>query len=267
MTLTTLDVSNNTALRKLTANNTSITSLDLSQNPAVYYLAFKTNGLTSIDVSNLPLLNYLYCDENELTSIDVSQNPLLYTLSAPSNNLTSLNVANGANSTYLGTLNVTENPDLTCIQIDEAFTPTEWEKDTTAEYNTNCNCIVSIPDATFKAELLANTDINTTDDGEISCEEAAAVTEISVPNKNIADLTGIEAFTNLTKLTCSGNSLTTLDISANTALTYLNAFNNSLTSLDVSANTELYYLSFSNNSVTSYRCYAKSFIRNFIFFY
>ena len=163
MTLTTLDVSNNTALRKLTANNTGITSLDLSQNPAVYYLAFKTNGLTSIDVSNLPLLNYLYCDENELTSIDVSQNPLLYTLSAPSNNLTSLNVANGANSTYLGTLNVTENPDLTCIQIDEAFTPTEWEKDTTAEYNTNCGATANTVDENFNntINVFPNPIINT----------------------------------------------------------------------------------------------------------
>ena len=51
----------------------------------------------------------------------------------------------------------------------------------------------------------------------------------------------------LTWLTCSYNSLETLDISKNTALTQLDCSSNSLTTLDVSANTALTWLSCENN--------------------
>jgi len=50
---------------------------------------------------------------------------------------------------------------------------------------------------------------------------------------NIADLTGIEAFTALTHLYCMDNYLTSLDLSNNTALTNLKCNNNQLTNLDV----------------------------------
>ena len=58
---------------------------------------------------------------------------------------------------------------------------------------------VTIPDANFKAALVADTEINTNGDGEIQCAEAAAWTgTIDVSSKTISDLTGIEAFTNIT---------------------------------------------------------------------
>ena len=81
---------------------------------------------------------------------------------------------------------------------------------------------VTIPDANFKAALLANAAINTVDDGEISVAEAQAFTGLmNVSNKSISDMTGIEEFTNLTILRCYQNSISSLDISANTALTSL----------------------------------------------
>ena len=79
----------------------------------------------------------------------------------------------------------------------------------------------------------------------------ATVTGLDVGYQNIADLTGIEDFTVLTYLNCSGNQLTSLDISTNTALTDLNCFFNQLTSLDVSANTNLIELWCSENQLTS----------------
>lgn len=58
---------------------------------------------------------------------------------------------------------------------------------------------VNIPDANFKAALIANANINTNNDTEIQLTEATAYTgSISLYNKNIADLTGIEAFTGIT---------------------------------------------------------------------
>jgi len=69
--------------------------------------------------------------------------------------------------------------------------------------------IVNIPDQNFKNYLLANAAINTNGDSEIQLSEAQAFTgEIICNNKGIADLTGIEAFVNLTTLHCYNNSLT-----------------------------------------------------------
>ncbi|HNP53463.1 MAG TPA: hypothetical protein PKK69_02555, partial [Ferruginibacter sp.] len=114
------------------------------------------------------------------------------------------------------------------------------------------NCTVAIPDASFKAALVNNPGINTNNDGEIQCSEAAAYTgTLSVDNLNISDLTGIEAFTGITNLNCSGNNLSTLNISANTALTNLNCSNNQLTALNTSSNTQLTSLVCNINSIAS----------------
>jgi hypothetical protein len=65
-------------------------------------------------------------------------------------------------------------------------------------YNQN-EKIVNIPDANFKAYLVGNTNINTNGDTEIQVSEAAAFNGgINCGWMNIADLTGIEAFTALT---------------------------------------------------------------------
>jgi hypothetical protein len=100
--------------------------------------------------------------------------------------------------------------------------------------------IVHIPDANFKAALVGNSGINTNGDDEIQVSEAEAYDgTIDVDDQGIADMTGLEAFVNLTRLECSYNQLTNLDVSANTLLERLDCVGNQLTSLDVSANTAL----------------------------
>ena len=76
--------------------------------------------------------------------------------------------------------------------------------------------IVNIPDANFKNALLNyNPPIDTNGDGEIQVSEAEAVNELILYDKNIADLTGIEAFINISWLDCRKNLLTELDVSQN----------------------------------------------------
>ena len=125
--------------------------------------------------------------------------------------------------------------------------------------------IVNIPDANFKAILLAaNTTnviakdatgnymvIDANGDNEIQNSEAAAVYELTILNSNISNLTGIEDFVNLTNLNCGLNGLTTLDISQNTNLIILDCHDNQLTTLDVSQNTELAVLRSGNNQLTT----------------
>ena len=114
---------------------------------------------------------------------------------------------------------------------------------------------VFIPDANFKAYLVGNTAINTNGDTEIQVSEANSFNSgIVCSYMNIADFTGIEAFTALTSLHCNGNYLTTsgtIDVSQNLALTYLNCDDCSFISLDVSQNTSLTSLGCLANLFTS----------------
>ena len=117
---------------------------------------------------------------------------------------------------------------------------------------------VTIPDANFKAALVANASINTNMDSEIQITEANSYSgSINVAGVGIANLTGIEAFVALDSLDCSGNMLLSLNVSANTALTYLNCSGNSnfiwtyIDSLDVSANSLLTTLICSGNGLLS----------------
>src|SRR5690554_1810057 len=125
--------------------------------------------------------------------------------------------------------------------------------------------IVNIPDANFKAELLQastsntiaknatgqNIKIDTNDDGEIQVSEALAVYQLDVQNSNIENLTGIEAFVNLTHLRCATNSLIVLSFSSNVNLTHLWCDDNDLIYLDISNNINLIMLSCSGNNLTS----------------
>ncbi|WP_233883401.1 T9SS type A sorting domain-containing protein [Tenacibaculum piscium] len=120
---------------------------------------------------------------------------------------------------------------------------------TQAEVSTLYNPTVTIPDANFKNELINLVDTNF--DGEIQVSEAASyIGTINVNGKNIADLTGIEAFRKVTVLNCSNNQLTSLDLSRNIALTTVDCSANQITgNIDISENKALTSFNISSNNV------------------
>ena len=93
------------------------------------------------------------------------------------------------------------------------------------------------PDATFRSVVAGyDTDHNSI----LSEDELEKVLTIDVKNKGIKNLKGIEHFPNLVGLLCSGNNLTTLDVSNNKKLMILDCSNNSnMTSLTVSKDCEV----------------------------
>jgi len=117
---------------------------------------------------------------------------------------------------------------------------------------------VTIPDAAFLAYLLANTNINTNGDTAIDYNEAAAFSgTIECSGLSIEDLTGIEAFINITGLDCSDNLLTTLNVSSNTALITLDCSGNAITQLisgryAAGANMQYNILNLANNPYLQY---------------
>lgn len=112
--------------------------------------------------------------------------------------------------------------------------------------------IVTIPDANFKAKLLAHDPvIDTNSDGEIQVSEAEALDyALNVAEANISDLTGIEAFENINYLYCQSNDLTSIDVSQLVQLQTLTAWSNEIESIDISQNVNLVTLVISNNQLT-----------------
>ncbi|MCG1036984.1 T9SS type A sorting domain-containing protein [Polaribacter sargassicola] len=249
-----LDITNNTELNWLYATNNQLTSINLSKNTKLKRIDIYGNQLTSIDVSMLPDLEDFRIAYNQLTYLDVSANSNLRSFSCNGNLLTTLNVKNGnnVNFTYFSANN---NSDLTCIQVDDAsFSLTNWSLvDDIASFSTNCgiSSIVYIPDYNMKTALVADTSINSNEDTEIQVSEAEAVTgTITLEGVNIDDLSGIEAFINITGLIVRGNNLTSVNLSNNDKISFLSIDNNQLTSLDIRSLTNLETIYAGNNQLS-----------------
>ena len=119
---------------------------------------------------------------------------------------------------------------------------------------------VSFADPEFESYCLENFDAN--DDGKITSNEATAVKSIDVCTDEISSLGGVEAFTNLESLKCTGSEiatrsvedyagqLETLDVSALALLEELDCHGNKLETLDVSKNPELETLICTDNPMS-----------------
>ena len=91
-----------------------------------------------------------------------------------------------------------------------------------------------VPDDNFEQTLIA-LGLDDILDDYAPTPGISQVEELDIADKNIKDLTGIEAFVSLQILDCSSNTISTLDLSHNTYLHGLNLYENNLGSLDISA--------------------------------
>ena len=92
------------------------------------------------------------------------------------------------------------------------------------------------PDDAFRVYVMEKLDRN--QDGMLQKSEQEIVTELDISGCGIADLTGIENFSNLKKLNCAENRITDLSPLPDT-LTSLDCSKNAMTELDVSRFTSL----------------------------
>ncbi|MDR6760799.1 Leucine-rich repeat (LRR) protein [Flavobacterium sp. 2755] len=248
-----LDLSKNIFLTTLDCSSNVLRNLDLSKNTKLQTVDCRGNKLAVIDVSKCTSLTSLICYKNDLKNLDISKNPALITLDCSGNQLEFLNLKNGNNRSFSQS-NFRVNPNLTCIQVDDAiFSTDNWSnlKDSSAAYNTNCAAYTLIPDSNFEKKLI---DLKIDTDGfngKIETLNIISITNLDLSNSNIFDLTGIEKFTLLTYLDCSNNKITTLDLSNNVLLKTLNSSSNQLTTLDLSKNPNLTIIYLVLNPLTS----------------
>ncbi len=256
------------------SNISDLTGIEAFTNITI--LACEGNNLTKLNVSQNTKLEMLFAMGNQIEKLDLKQNSNLKLVYVYNNNLKRLNIANGNNSN-ITTFYSIQNPNLKCIEIDFQFTPpSSWVKDNIAGYSVGCpaesvgpdkgfpspftpmfrsasNQIVNIPDPNFKNALLTgvHSGIDTNNDGEIQYSEAAAhSTGINVGNLNISDLTGIEAFTNITVLACHENNLTKLDLSQNKKLKSLFVMSNQIEKINLKHNPDLEVVYLSDNNLS-----------------
>lgn len=255
--LSSLDLTQNTALTSLSCYSNQITSLNVTQNTALTSLVCNNNQITSLNVTQNTALTNLVCYRNFLSDLDVAQNPNLRFLRCENNQLSSLNVTQNVdlvdlycNNNQLVGLNVTQNTGLKNLKCQYNLLTTLDVSQNTVLENLSCynNQLTSI-------NVIQNTVLR-----DLDCQNNAIIGldvthNLSLENLYCSNnsLTNLDVTQNvsLLNLFCSNNQFTNLDVTQNVNLGQLVCENNSLTSLDITQNQYLWLLFCSNNQLTS----------------
>ena len=255
--LTSLDVSQNTALKQLACDYNQLTSLDVSKNNDIEYLHCYNNQLTSLDVSKNTALISLHCGSNQLTSLDVSKNTALGSLFCSNNQLPSRDVGQNTALTslscdgnQLASLDVSQNTALKQLACDHNQLTSLDVSQNTALERLNCyfNQLTSLDVSKNTALISLHCGSNQLTSLDVS--HNTALTELLCHSNQLTSL-DVSRNTALISLDCGYNQLTSLDVSRNTVLTSLSCNSNQLTSLDVSQNTVLTSLYCDSNQLAS----------------
>ena len=162
--LSILDISMHTNLTALDCSDNQLTNLDLSNNTALKWLYCFRNQINSLDLSNNTALINLWCNNNQLTTLLLDNNINLEELKCYNNQLISLDVRNGNNSAFT-VFWVIQNPNLTCINVDDStwsnnnWTVTNNNINSQHYFSNNCSEVTSIQEYTTNKELLKVTDL------------------------------------------------------------------------------------------------------------
>ena len=116
-------------------------------------------------------------------------------------------------------------------------------------------------DPAFEKYCLEHWDLN--GDGRISRYEAQRIWDMDCSSLGIKTLAGIEEFTALRKLNCSGNEIVALDVHKCTFMEQLDCSNNLLISLDIIGLRFLNWLDCRNNDLTYLNLATSAALENF----
>jgi uncharacterized protein YjdB len=212
-----LDISKNTALKKLSCNGNGIQTLDVTHNAALEYLNCSENPLDTLDLTKNSLLTTLYCEYTSISPLDISQNKLLK------------NIDCSHNYKEINTLDFSGNLDLESIEC-------------CGEVLYSVNISKNVKLKSFHCTGNPITTVDVTNNPLLESLDLAS---------NRIDKLDLSNNSKLTSLFCNDNAIKSLDISMCPDLLELFCDNNNISSLDVSNCPELITLSFGTNSVSS----------------
>ncbi|UII75822.1 hypothetical protein LV716_16395 [Flagellimonas sp. HMM57] len=245
------------ALKTLKASGNKISDVDLSKNVNLEQVDLAKNLLSKIDLVNNTKLKTLDLRENQIASINLSVNTALESLDVSANKLTVLDLSN---NTALTSVSLAADDQVRCIQlasveeVEKAVKKegryANWKLLNNPGLSTYCEAVVSaiveIPDANFEKALI-ELNIDDVEDGKVRRSKVVKEEILVIDNKEITDLTGIEAFTGLKVLAASNNKLKTVDLSKNLKLEELLLDKNQIETIDLTANVALKGLSMNEN--------------------
>lgn len=278
--LKTLDLSNNRGLISLSCERNSLEDLVLSANTLLETLHCSANLLTELYLRRNVVLKEVICDDNPVEYFAFGEPAALKKLSCRNTNVSNLDLTIFPNIEYVdvsGTqikvLDVSECPklkDFFCCsdylsllyivssQRIAGITPTRSADHVSASTSIFSRDVeAKIEDANFRAYLIKYFDNDK--NGLLTIDECEQIEYVQVSTDNIKSLKGIEYFSNLKSLQCTGSVasdgspkglLTSIDVSKNGFLEHFVCSSNHLTSLNVSNNTRLKTLWCYNNSLT-----------------
>jgi uncharacterized protein YjbI with pentapeptide repeats len=124
--LTSIDVSHNTQLMKLSLAENDLANIDLSKNHNLNWVVLSHNNFTSVDFSRNSALWYIDLRTNKLDNLDISNNPALTNLNLWGNHLTSIDLSKNANlrnvylrDNNLSSIDFSKNNDLRFARMDK----------------------------------------------------------------------------------------------------------------------------------------------------
>ena len=252
-----LDVSKNTALTELWCYINRLKELDVSKNTALTELRCNNNQLEELDVSKNTALTELSCYDNQLMELDVSKNIALTELSCYGNQLMELDVSKNTALTelwcyrnYLGTLNVSQNNALTDLQCDyNRLTVLDVSQNNALIYLYCSNNELTALDISRNTALeYLQCSYNRLKELDVS--QNSALTDLRCYNNQLMVLDLLNNAM-LELLVCDNNRLLELDLTKNTMLKNFSCENNQLNYLDVSKNSMLESLYCTNNQLSA----------------
>lgn len=214
--ISTLTLPNSNSLEQISANSNSIENLDVSTLPYLSNLYIDNNLIESLDFTNIDYLNKLSFNNNNVDSLDLTGNIYVESLNCTNNVLTFLDFANG-NNTFVNIFNTTDNPNLTCIKVDDvAYSTTNWTSiDAQTSFNINCPNLVS------SIEVVGQNSVSviTTDGGTLQI--LATVLPVNATDNtyswSVINGSGAGTIDNNGLLTATNNGTVTVKATANDA--------------------------------------------------
>lgn len=210
------------SLEILWVQGNNLVELDLEGLSAILDIRAFYNDIENLNITGLINLDIIGIDFNNISTVDVSTNTSLRIFDIANNALVGLDISG---LSALTNMNVQDNPQLSCINVESATRATslnnnsDFRKNGTTIFDANCPSIYTlIPDVNLEQSLL-DQGIDSEGglpNGRVLTSDITPITILDISNEGINDLTGIEDFTSLQNLNVSFNNLNSLPLQNNT---------------------------------------------------
>lgn len=232
----TLDLSNNTKLRYLSAFNNLLTEVKLGKNENLIEVEISGNRIADIDLSGIPNLKFLSVSDNKLTGLNLEGTPELDTLNCNSNELTELDVSSAVALTCLNC----NNNQLSKLDLSNC--------DIIEELDCGSNLLTEINISHLKNLRTLYVEQNYSIK-KLELPKDAPISFVSCGNMLLSQL-DVSSYTSLQTLFCENNQITELSLPEGESLQYLNCSHNLLTKLDLTENSQLFSFYCESNKLT-----------------